>query len=99
MTAAATPERAGELLRLLGDPAQVVAELKQVRQSAEILSSDQPRLIDEHPQKWVALHAGTVIAEGDTLAELLATVDATNPESRSHILVRFIDRHQQTLIL
>jgi hypothetical protein len=99
MTAVATPERTEEFLRLIGDPRQFVAEQQQVRQSAHVLSSDHPRLINEYPGRWVALHDGHVIADADTIGHLLASVDSTDPESRTHILVRFIDRRQQTLIL
>lgn len=99
MKGATAPERTEEFLRLVGNPRQVVDELQQVRQSAHVLSSDHPRLIDEYPERWVALHDGTVIADAATLEGLLAVVEAKDPESRTHILVRFIDRHQQTLIL
>jgi len=96
MTIATTPERAEEFLRLIGDPRQVVRELEQAQESGRMLSSDHPRLIDEHEQKWIALHGGKVIAEADSIDDLLTEID---PETRSHVLVRFIDRHEQTLIL
>jgi hypothetical protein len=96
MTAAATPERTEEFLRLIGDPQQAVNEIQQAQESGRLLSSDHPRLIDEHEEKWIALHDGKVIAEADSIDELLLGID---PESRSHVLVRFIDRHEQTLIL
>ncbi len=99
MTAITTPERTDEFLRLIGDPRQFVGELQQVQQSARVLSADHPRLIDEYPERWVALHDGQVIADAGTIEELLEVVEATDPESRTHILVRFIDRRQQTLIL
>jgi hypothetical protein len=96
MTVVATPGRTEEFLRLIGDPQQAVRELEQAQESGRLLSSDHPRLIDEHEHKWVALHGGTVIAEADSIDDLLTELD---PETRSHVLVRFIDRHEQTLIL
>ena len=99
MTVIAAPERTEEFLRAIGDPRKAVEELEQVKRSAQVLSSDHPRLLDEYAEKWVALHDGHVIAAADTITDLLARVDDLDPASRNHILVRFIDRHQQTLIL
>ena len=99
MPAIATPDRTEEFLRAIGDPRQAVEELRQVKRSADVLSSDHPRLIDQYLQRWVAIHNGDVIADAESLDLLLSQVDASDPASRSHILVRFIDRHQQTLIL
>lgn len=99
MPAITSPERTEEFLRAIGDPSQAVEELRQVKRSADVLSSDHPRLIDEYLQRWIALHNGAVIADAESLDKLLAQVDQVDPESRTHILVRFIDRNQQTMIL
>ncbi len=94
-----SPKRTEEFLRAIGDPGEAVEELDQIKRSAEVLSSDHPRLIDEYPQRWVALHDGVVIADSDSLDQLLQRVDEIDPANRGRILVRFIDRHQQTMIL
>ncbi len=99
MTAIAAPERTDEFLRAIGDPLTAVRELEQVKRSAQVLSAEHPRLIDGYAQRWVALHDGHVIADAETIGGLLARIDEVDPASRNHVLVRFIDRHQQTLIL
>ena len=98
MTVATTPARTEELLRLLGDPTRVLAELQQSQQSLDVLA-DERRLVVQYPEKWIAVHAGSVIAESDTLEELLATVDVRHPGSRSHSLIRYVERDERTLIL
>ena len=99
MPAIATPERTEEFLRAIGDPKQAVDELRQVQRSAQVLSTDHPRLIDLYLKRWVALHNGEVIADAATIEKLLERVDEIDPQSRSHVLVRFIDRRQRTMIL
>lgn len=90
------PSRAGELRELIGDPRRAIAELEQAQRSGQVLSADHPRLVDEYEGSWIALHDGTVIARAQTIDELL---DELDPETRTHVLVRFIARREQTLIL
>ncbi len=96
MTVATTPERTEEFLRLMGDPAAVVQELEQAQESGRLLSADHPRLIDEHEEMWIALHDGEIVGRATSLDDLLENLE---PEARSHVLVRFIGRQEQTLIL
>ena len=96
MTTVSSPERTEEFLRLAGDPSVMAMEIGQAQRSGVVLSREHPRLIDEHPQKWIALHDGKVVAEADSIDMLLSQVD---DESRSHVIVRFIDRDDQILIL
>lgn len=95
MTRILSPERTDEFLRVLGDPATALRELQQTRDSAHILSSDRPRLIEQFPQRWVAVHKGEVIADAASLDELLMAVETNHPASRHNIIVRFIDRQPQ----
>lgn len=96
MTVITSPERTEEFLRALGDPAMAVVEIQQAQASGRVLSSEQSHLIDQYPDQWVALHNGEVVAASDSLDELLAEVD---PATRSHVLVRFITRHELKMIL
>ncbi len=79
-------------------PENTARSLRKFQQSARILSSNQPRLIDEYPDQWVAVSDSTVIAHGDNLNNVLRTIDKKGYH-RSDILVRFIERTQRTLIL
>ncbi len=99
MPAISRPDMTEEFLLAIGDPQEALDELRQAKRSGEVLSSEQPRFLEEYLRRWVALHDGQVIASAETLDDLLARVDEVDPASRSHILVRFIDDTQQTLIL
>jgi hypothetical protein len=96
MVRATAPERTEELRCLLGDPQRIAEELRQARRSGEVLSSDRPRLLDEYEGKWIALHDGDVVGAADSIEDLLQSID---PAARSHVLVRYMDRDELTLIL
>jgi hypothetical protein len=88
-----------QALELLGkDPNQVARELADFSQTARVLSSDHPRLIDEHPDQWVALYQGRVETFGKTLEELIAELEKKGLP-RNDVIVRYIDREEKTLIL
>lgn len=92
MTIITSPELTEECLQAMGDLREVAAGLEQMRRSGEVLSA-------EYPEKWIAIHDGNVAAAADTLDALLALVDEVDPASRDHVLVRFISRHPQRMIL
>jgi len=86
------------VLRQLGDPKDVDRDLRSFRRSAQVLSSNRPRLIDRYPKQWVALYRGRVRASGGTFSSVIAEVDKKRLP-REHVIVRFIDRNQRTMIL
>jgi len=98
MAVATNPERAEELLNILGDPRAVDRELRAFKRTARVLSSKTPRLIDEYPKQWVALYNAKVQAHAATLQSLLAQVEERGLP-RGHVIVRYIDRTQRTMIL
>lgn len=79
-------------------PADAARSLRKFHRSASVLSSKQPRLIDQYADQWVAVCDGTVVAHGESLEGVLHQVDDQGL-SRSEIIVRFIERTQRTLIL
>lgn len=88
-----------ELLRHLGGtPAEIDRELQQFAEAADVLSSDHPRLIDEHPLQWVGIYEGKVAASAQTLNSLMQQLETKGVPAR-HAIVRFIDKEQRTLIL
>ena len=87
-----------EVLGLVGAPRTVEKELRQFRRNASALSSSHPRLINEYPQRWVAVHKGKVKAKGKNLSALMQVV-AKKRLPRGELVVRFIDREPQTMIL
>ena len=79
-------------------PEAAARSLREYQKSARVLSSNQPRLIDEYPDQWVAVSDSNVIANGANLKNVLQQVDRKG-FNRSDILIRFIERTQRTLIL
>lgn len=98
MVIATSPHQAQAVLKLLGDPRSVDSELQLFRKATRVLSSNRPRLIDHYQKQWVAVHQGKVAAQGKTLQSLLTQVDKLGVP-RGHVIVRFIDRTQRTMIL
>lgn len=86
------------VLEQLGDPKDVERDLRSFRSTARVLSSSHPRLIDRYPKQWVALYRGRVRASGSTFASVMAQIDKKGLP-REHVIVRFIDRNQRTMIL
>ena len=79
-------------------PETAARSLREFQRSARVLSSNQPRLIDEYPDQWVAVSDGTVVAHGNSLNKVLRKVDKKGV-CRSDVIVRFMERTQRTLIL
>lgn len=88
-----------DFLSALGaPPEQVDREIREFADAARLLSSDHPRLIDEHPLQWVGVYQGRVAATGKTLKSLVTQLDRDGvPKERT--IIRFIDKEQRTLIL
>ena len=87
-----------EVRKLIGDPKAVAADLRELKKSARVFSSNRERLLERFPQKWVAVYRGEVVANGDSLREVLRLVDNAGLPRKS-VVVRYIDRNVRTLIL
>jgi len=88
-----------EALRHLGGSAsQIAEELAEYREAARVLSTDQPRMIDEHPLQWVGVYKGQVVASGRSLKSVMSQLKKKSVPSEA-ALIRFIDREPKTLIL
>ena len=81
-----------------GNPEEIAKGLLEYSKSAEILSVDQPRLIHEHPMKWVGVYQGKVSAKADDLPALMKKLENLDIPPGDAI-IRFIERNQRTLIL
>ena len=72
--------------------------LREFSKSAEMLSNDRPRLINEHPLQWVGVYRGQMSAKADDLPSLLEELERRGIPLGDTI-VRFIEKNQRTLIL
>ena len=86
------------ILNQLGNPADIDRELQSFRKSARVLSSHHPRFIDRYQKRWVAVYDGKTRAQGRTLQSTLREIDRKGLP-REHVIVRYIDRNQRTMIL
>jgi hypothetical protein len=88
-----------EVLRLLGaTPEAIGKELGEFAAAAKVLSSNHPRLIDEHPMEWVGVFQGRVAATAKDFDALMAQLTARGVPLHQTI-VRFIDTEEKTLLL
>ena len=88
-----------EVLRHLGGSAEDVdRSLREFTEAANVLSSDHPRLIDEHPSQWVGVYHGKVTASAQSLDSLLERLQESGIPAKETI-VRFIEKNARTLIL
>ena len=97
MITTATPERAEELRRLVGNPAEVAARLEAARQTALLFSSGLPSLAEQFAGRWLALYEQRII-DADSLDALLDRLDRDGVP-RGRALIRFMDTNQRVLIL
>jgi hypothetical protein len=86
------------LAHLGGSAAQIDQELRRFGEAAKVLSSDHPRMIDEHPLQWIGVYQGKVAATGRSLKSLMAQLRKRSipPEET---IIRFIDKEERALIL
>ncbi len=77
---------------------EVASGLTEFSEAAKRLSSDQPRLIDQYPDKWIAVAKEGVRASAETLDDLLSKVDRLGIP-RFKLIIRLIERKPRTLIL
>lgn len=86
------------LSRLGSDPEKIARGLREFSKSAEMLSNDRPRLINEHPLQWIGVYHGEVSAKADDLPSLMEELERRGIPLGDTI-VRFIEKNQRTLIL
>lgn len=95
---ASTAHGEDDILQILGDPAEIDLSLTAFRKSAQVLSSEHPRMIDQYAKQWVAIYDGEVRAQASTFLALMNQAEK-NGLRREQLVVRFIDRNRRTMIL
>ena len=84
--------------QLGGTPEEVAADLIEYSEMARILSDEQENLIGKYPLHWVCLHKGRVSASSRTLPALMGELKEQGIPA-GEVIVRFIDKNQNTFIL
>ena len=84
--------------RFGSDPQDIARKLREFSKSAEMLSNDRPRLIDEHPMQWIGVYRGEVSAKASDLPSLMEELERRRVPLGDTV-VRFIEKNQRTLIL
>ena len=77
---------------------EVIRNLQEFARSAALLSSRQPRLIEEYPSRWIGVYRENVEASAEGLDELIEELKEKGIPLGDTI-IRFISEERQTLIL
>src|SRR6266567_8004108 len=83
------------LQRSAGD---IERSLRDFSASAQLFSSDMPRMIDQFESKWIGVFKGRIEAVADTLDDVAAQIESKSIPIEETI-VRFVDREEKPLIL
>ena len=79
-------------------PQQMDRELRTFSRAAKVLSSDHPRLIDQHPNQWVALYDGKIRASAKSFRAVVAKLKKQGlPPNET--MIRYVDTSGRKLIL
>ena len=86
------------LSRLRSTPGDIAKGLREFSKSAQVLSNDRQRLVDEHVLQWIGVYRGKVSAKADDLASLMEELERRGIPLGDTV-VRFIEKNQRILIL
>ena len=91
-------QRKDELALTEKDAREIKKSLVAFSKSANVLSSNHPRMIEKYPDQWVAVGKGKVLAHGKSIDAVLKKVDKMGID-RADIIVRLIEKNLRTFIL
>jgi hypothetical protein len=77
---------------------QIDRELRAFSRAARLLSSNHPRLVDEHPEEWVGLYDGKVRATAKSFQALISKLKKQGIPPNEAV-IRYIDTSGRKLIL
>ena len=81
-----------------GKPEEIAKGLREYSKSAELLSANQLRIVNEHSMKWVGVYQSRIAAKADDLPSLMQELEKRRiPPGET--IIRFIERNQRTMIL
>ena len=85
-----------KILEELGGAAQIAEELKRFTRDCAYISDHWAELLQQYPNRWIAVMGGRVTASADTLSSLVHDI----PEKdRRFVKIDFMDTHPKPLIV
>jgi hypothetical protein len=78
-------------------PSELAEEMEAFSESAEVLSSNHPRLISKYENKWIGVHDGEIVEEDSLFALAEKIKERGIPLNQTTI--RRIERERKTFIL
>ena len=87
-----------EMVALIGEPGEIERSLAQSERDERFISRNRARLIRKHPDQWVAVSQGKLVAVARNQQELLRIVDERNVP-RGQIVVAFLATRSMPMIL
>ena len=87
-----------EMIDRLGGNEGMIDASAQYREVAARMFKERADLMDQHPDRWVAMGKGGVQAVGESLDNVLNQVDAKGV-SRDDVFIEFLDTDPPALIL
>jgi len=83
---------------MISDGAHVASELKKFKRTAKLFSSNTEQLLEKFENRWIAAYDGSILTDAANLNKLIEKIDRLGIPRRG-VLVRFIERDTQKLIL
>jgi len=84
--------------KLGASPKKIARDLRAFSRAARVLSSDRPRLIEQHPQEWVGIYDGKISATAKSFKALIASLRKRGL-SPNDTIIRYIDTSERFLVL
>ena len=85
------------MIEEMGGPGALVDDLAEFRKLHARMTKEHSYLMEQYPDRWVAMGRDGVVAAGATRAEVLEAVDKSGT-ARSDTVVEFIDTDPPVLI-
>jgi hypothetical protein len=76
----------------------IAQQLEQYRQDALYFERHRADLLAQHPDRWVAVYGGVVVATDRSLPRLLKRLDAKGLP-RGQVFIEYLATHEDVLIL
>lgn len=80
------------------DGVAISQELEQYRQDALYVRDHRAELLAQHPDRWIAVYGGEVVATSRSLPQLLKRLDAKGL-SRGQVVTEYLATREDVLIL